>query len=413
MLPRLIPLIGKAPVAAAIAVLLCAGTVSAQGPHTPNLRFNGFGTLGVVYSDEDEADFASVYFAREGAGHSNRWSAKVDSRLAVQATAEYTPRLTGVLQLVTEQRYDGTFTPTVEWLNLNYDVTPELSIRGGRMVQPSWMLSEYTKVGYANHWVRPPSEVYGMIPATYSDGVTARHAARVGDFLNTLTLHATSGRVDGKVPPDGTTFSVRDAFVVTNALERGSTTVFAGYTTHRLTIDDVNEFFDGFRQFGPEGEDIADRYDVDNKRFEMFNVGLRHDPGDWFVLGEWAQAESRTFIGDKRAWYLSGGYRHGAFTPYVIVARARVLTDTSDPGLSGPGTDDPNATLNEFLASGPQQKSIAVGTRWDFARGAALKVQYDYLDLDDGSAGVLVNEQPDFERGGTVSLFSIALDFVF
>jgi hypothetical protein len=54
-----------------------------------------------------------------------------------------------------------------------------------------------------------------------------------------------------------------------------------------------------------------------------------------------------------------------------------------------------------------------VGVRWDFIRNAALKVQYQYLDLDDGSPGVLTNTQPGFEPGGSVNLFSAAIDFVF
>lgn len=56
---------------------------------------------------------------------------------------------------------------------------------------------------------------------------------------------------------------------------------------------------------------------------------------------------------------------------------------------------------------------MALGARWDFTRNAALKVQYDRVELDDGSPGVLTNLQPGFEPGGQVNLFSVTLDFVF
>jgi hypothetical protein len=43
----------------------------------------------------------------------------------------------------------------------------------------------------------------------------------------------------------------------------------------------------------------------------------------------------------------------------------------------------------------------------------ALKAQYDHVDLDEKSAGRFGNVQPAFQRGGSVNLFSLALDFVF
>lgn len=69
--------------------------------------------------------------------------------------------------------------------------------------------------------------------------------------------------------------------------------------------------------------------------------------------------------------------------------------------------------LNALLGSAVRQQRIAVGTRWDFTPGAAAKLQFDYIDLDSDSAGVLINEQPEFERGGTVHVLSASVDFVF
>ena len=46
-------------------------------------------------------------------------------------------------------------------------------------------------------------------------------------------------------------------------------------------------------------------------------------------------------------------------------------------------------------------------------RNAALKLQYDRLNLDAGSSGRLGNVHPAFQPGGTVNVFSVAVDFVF
>lgn len=400
------------------ALLVPAAAAEAQVEETPNLSFNGFGTLGVVHSDEDQADFvSSPFFVPKGVGHSDEWSARVDSRLGLQLTANLTSRLSSVVQVVSEQRHDGTYKPTLEWANVAFDVTPALSVRVGRMVQPSLMVSEYRKVGYATPWVRPPQEVYSTFTITNVDGIELGYRSNFEGFTNTLRI--TYGGKDARLS-DGGEIEARGATVV-DTLEWGATTLFAQYSRYRVTMEDLNPLFDAFRQFGPEGEAIAGRYDIDDKRFETMGIGARHDPGDWFVMGEWTQLNSRTLVGDVRGWYVTGGYRFGDVTPYVTLARARAMGNTSDPGVSTAGLPPPlaaqagglNFALNELLGDATRQKSISLGARWDFARNLALKAQYDHIDLDSGSPGVLVNTQPGFEPGGTVNLFSLALDFVF
>lgn len=406
--------------ALAVTVLVHLSVAGADDTDSSRITLNGFGTLGVVHSDEEQADFVSNQFAPDGAGFTRAWSPEVDSRLGLQLTAILTPRLTGILQLIAEQRYDDSYTPSVEWANLKYDITPDLSVRVGRMVQSSLMVSEYRKVGYATPWVRPPEEVYRMIPVTNFDGIDLSFRSHFDGFTN--TLQGAYGRKDATLPGGGTV-KARDAVTLSDTLEWGAVTLFASYSRYRVTIDDenLNTLFDGFRQFGPEGDAIANRYDFDNKRVEVMAVGAGYDPGDWFVMGEWARSKRRNFLGDSRGWYLTGGYRFGAVTPYVTLARVRVVSSTSDPGLALGGLPPPfaaqagalNAALNGFLGSVAQQKSLTLGARWDFARNMALKLQYERLDLDDGSPGVLVNTQPGFEPGGRVDLFSISLDFVF
>jgi hypothetical protein len=416
-------MMAKLAMVTALAVAVLVHPTAAEADDTGASRFtlNGFGTLGLVHSDEEQADFVSNQFtAPDGAGYTRAWSPEVDSRLGLQLTASLSPRLTGILQLIAEQRYDDSYTPSVEWANLRYDITPDLSVRAGRMVQSSFMVSQYRKVGYATPWVRPPDEVYHLVPATNYDGIDLSYRARFAGFTN--TLQGAYGRKDISLPAGGTS-EARDAVILTDTLEWGATTLHASYSRVRLTIDadNLNALFAGFRQFGPEGEAIADRYDVDDKRYEVMAVGARYDPGDWFVMGELADSSSRTFLGDARGWYLTGGYRFGAVTPYVTLARARMDSSTSDPGLSLAGLPPPlaaqaaglNATLNGLLGSAARQKNVTLGARWDFTRNAALKVQYERLELDDGSPGILVNTQPGFEPGGRVDLFSVSLDFVF
>src|SRR5687767_5028592 len=80
---------------AAIAALLYASRVSADDADAPMFTFNAFGTFGVTHSSEDQADFAPG-LRNEGAGFSDEWSFAVDSLLAGQVNANFTPKLSAV-----------------------------------------------------------------------------------------------------------------------------------------------------------------------------------------------------------------------------------------------------------------------------------------------------------------------------
>ena len=108
-----------------LAAALYAAGACADDLEAPLFSFSGFGTLGVVHSSEDQADFTSSIFKPDGAGYSHAWSADVDSLIGGQVTASFTPKLSAVLQVIAEQNYDDTYQPHVEWANIQYQFTPE------------------------------------------------------------------------------------------------------------------------------------------------------------------------------------------------------------------------------------------------------------------------------------------------
>ena len=407
---------------ALFAMALYAAGARADDPDAPMFSFSGFGTLGVVHSSESKADFTSSTAKPNGAGHSHAWSADVDSRIGAQVTANFTRQISAVVQVISEQRYDNSYTPTFEWANIKYAFTPDISIRAGRIVLPVFLVSDYRKVGYANPWVRPPVEVYGLVPVSNSDGVDASYRVHVGDF--THTVQGAYGKSEPKFPAGFGTAKAKRAWGISYTGEYGAATVHSTYYRANLTLDSFEPLFDGFRQFGqfgPEGPALADKYDTNNKPFAFIGIGGTYDPGRWFVMGEWGATDSHSVLGKRSAWYASGGYRLGKFTPYLTYAQAKADSNTSDPGLTLSALPPPlagpaaglNAGLNAILGSVPVQKTISIGARWDFAKNTALKLQFDHTRLGAGSPGTLSNIQPGFELGGKVNVFSAAVDFVF
>jgi hypothetical protein len=401
-----------------LVVALYAAGAHAEDAAAPMFSFSGFGTLGLVHSSEDKADFTGSVLKPHGAGYSRNWSAEVDSRIAAQVTANLTPQLSAVLQVISEQNADNSYRPQVEWANVKYQFTPDFSVRVGRAVLPAFLLSETRKVAYTYPWVRPPMEVYHLLPVTANDGLDMSYRLHIGEWVN--TLQAQVGRKNTELINNGGIAEARNSWGISNTTEYGPLTTRIAYQKSHVTVASMNSLFNAFRQFGPQGALIADKYDPDAKAYTSLGIGASYEPGNWFVMGEWGGVNTHSFIGKRSAWYVSGGFRVGEFTPYVTYAQVRA-DNLSDPGLTvsalppflaGEATGL-NTALNSILRTKIAQNTLTIGGRWDFNKNTALKLQFDHIRIGAGSTGALVNLQPSFQLGGKVNVFSATLDFVF
>jgi hypothetical protein len=394
-----------------------------RGSDLSMFSFDGFGTFGVVHSSEDNAQFTGSGFTPTGAGYDHSWSAAVGSLIAAQLTANFTSKFSAVLQVISEQNYDDTYTPHLEWANVKYQFTPDFDIRIGRTALPVFMFTDTRNVSYATPWVRLPVELYELVGVTSNDGVDGSYRIRLGAGTNTIQV--TAGGSDTRFPINDDTGSgdvhARGLRTVADTFEEGFATVRLTYGRSRVTIAEFDPLFDAFRQFGPQGVAIANRYDVDNRLVNFVGMGVSYDPGTWFVMAEIGHFATNSLIGDNTGWYISGGPRLGAFTPYITDAARKVESARSAPGLTvsalppflAAEATELNTTLNTQLGSIDVQRTISTGVRWDFRKDADCKLQVDHTRNGAGSPGLLEDLQPGFKPGGTVNLITATLDFVF
>ena len=399
-------------------LLLVGGTVRAAGDTYPAWSFSGFGTLGVAHSDYDQADFTSTIIKADGAGASHKWAVNLDSRLGGQLGVKLDKKWSAVVQLGVEQRFNASYRPQVEWVNLKYQATPDLALRVGRIALPIFLAADYRKIGYAYPWARTPNEVYGGVPISNSDGVDLAYRWQHAGVKH--STQAFYGRTSIYLT-DTTGVKARGVSGVTHTAEWGPATVRVSAFTAVLNLNVVRGMFNGFRQFGPAGIAIADKYDVVDKRFTGYALGLNYDPGKWFLMVEGGQKDGRSFIAKSVGMYASAGYRTGEFTPYVAYSMAAAKSPTTHPGLPLAGLPPPSAFVARQLNGGldmllktiASQSSVTAGVRWDFRPDMALKVQYERVTPRDGSRGTLINLEPGFQSGRPVHVTSAVLDFVF
>lgn len=391
----------------------------AQDATTSTLRFSGFGTLGVVATDTNDAEYATSVLQPGGA--KKKADAGVDSLIAGQVDWKPMDSLSFALQVVANRTADDDYIPHVEWAFGRYAVTRDLSVRAGIMAAPVFMLSDSRLVGFSYPWVRTPTALYSQVPFTNFRGadVTYRHA--MGDA--TLSAQAYIGKAPTEVPDSASaghlTADLDRLRGLNLGLELGNWTARVGYmqTQFSYVSGQTTQLFAGLRgidQFIPGAAALADSLDSVDKRVSFTSVGVAYEGGNILFQSEYGKRKADLFLADTSSWYATFGYRFGNWMPHVTISDVKMDSAKSQSVIPNAGPFAPLAAgVNNLLGGSiPEQKVIALGVRYQFHKNADLKLQWDRIDLPVGSVGNFQRAVPGF-AGSKVNVYSAAIDFVF
>jgi hypothetical protein len=236
-------------------------------------KFAGFGTLGVSHSSEHHGDYVLDGTIPDGVGLSHDWFAGNDSRIGIQASGSISPKIEGVLQVISEYQYDKSYHLEIEWANIKYQIAPNLNIRAGRIALPTFLSSDTRKVGYSYAWIHPPIDLYRQLALTNSDGVDATIHSYVGDATNRIKL--IYGRNVADRPNSVST--AKNLWGVFDTLQYDAITLHVGYQEREASS--MN------RTTGIAGAWV---------RNTDLSIGASWDVGNWFATSEWIQRKSNT-----------------------------------------------------------------------------------------------------------------------
>lgn len=369
--------------------ILALSTSAYADDKSSMFSFSGFGTLNATHASEDKADYNTSQFQPKGAGFSDGTTFN-NSRLGGQLTATINDNWSAVVQVVTEQRWDNSWKPTLEWANVKYSVTPDLSVRVGRIALPGYMMSDSRKVGYSMTAVRPPVDVYRMLSVTSNDGVDVTFRKKFGPVTN--TVNAWVGGSEFTFPngtAEGLEGRANNVQGITDTVEIGDLSLRATHIRAKLTFPSVaalkNIPVPMFQAIGRSG---------DHAPIKFYQLGAMYDTGSWYATGEVAKV-AFDFTGGQDAWYVQGGYRVGDFTPYATYATVSQRETPASP------------TLRPI-----DQRTASLGVRYDIMSNVALKLQYDNVRATKTGPGTLSNVQAGYTPG-TNNVISASVDFVF
>lgn len=395
---------------------------------TQPVRFSGFGSFGVAFSDDDGADYTANYEQREGVGRTYSKDYGIDSVFGVQADATLARNLQATAQMQSRRVADGTSTPYFEWANLKYNINEDLSVRGGRVVAPMFMASESRAIGFAHTALRLSPDVYQLNPVSYLDGGGINYQFDINDVI--YSANATVGTLEKELPTFFGKVELQfDTRLINLSAEVGASTFRMGYGEATIDFDTpaLTELDVGLRLLADVGVAGASTViaSLVHHDFEaqFTDLGYQFDNGRYLVQAEYVIRRSDSFlVYDVDGFSLMAGYRLDRWTPYLRYAQADCINSKADlPALDesalGGLVSEDIAEINDFTGSlkvFDERKTWTVGTRWEVADNYALKVQIDNIRKPAGQAGLFVNTTSEFDaRASNVNIYSIVLDFIF
>jgi hypothetical protein len=405
----------------ATAVLSVLASNSAQA-----IQFDGFMTAGASQIVQiDDVDKGNVYIGGLGdRGITDDLTFERDTRFGLQISSDVSENMSVVAQLL-GRGDNNNFNAIVEWAYVDYTINDTASIHVGKIKQPVYLVNDYVEVGYAYPWIRPPQEVYLLNnPLNTVNGLELLLQFPVGPGTLSFQPYLGSNRDD--IPNGGGAYFEAENIYGMDIKYSGR-----GYTVHGSAFQcNVTVTGQPFTvPAGLVGGDVTVNLGGSSGDCHVMATGFNLDLKNIVVYAEWQKRETDDTLsqafGDTEAYYTTVGYRIGKFLPHLTFAS--ITGTASTVGLPGNGaasvTSGP-ATGYSFNFPVPIQTSITAGLRYEVNDSAALKVEYQVVDvqqdpneLSDANQGFnwgLFNT--NFNQAGpqnNVGIMSVALDVIF
>jgi len=365
------------------------------------IEMDGFLTAGFAIHDQEDSKYLDTI--TDDIRFDN------DSKFGLQVTADVAENMQVVSQILAAGS-DENFDLDVEWAYLDWVINDTYSLRGGKVKEPVFLISDYIEVGYAYPWIRPPQEVYRNNPINTINGFEALVQLDVGGMG--LTIQPYLGSNSEAVPNQpGLTFDAENFFGASIQLASRNFTVQVSFLDTDVSVSGATGVVEttstpGFGNpvpFSSRGTATLTSVGVstDVSNFVAYAEYVTRDIENTTLAG--ASAPMDALFPDQDAWYVTVGYRMGKILPHLTIASSEAEPLTG--ATQAPNTPNP----------GVSQDSITLGVRYEINDSAAFKFEVQSIepDLEVNSVGLFNTLPGDFTAGDKSTLVSVAVDVIF
>lgn len=382
-----------------------------------NIRAHGFLTFGGSWITQDDRSLVG------GSGglddYLDEFSLKWPSTLGAHTIITYKD-LSFVSQVVTMGRQD--WNVDVEWAYLSYNLTDNLSVRAGRMIDPYLMLSQIRHVGLAYPWPLPLFDLYGL--AGQVKGVDFVYKTPLYDWDIVFNPYYLEDANENKPQ-----YQKQGGFQL--SLLKDDTIEF-WFTLHqnRFNTDQVIDYFDNvlapyFLSVGyPQNivddainELKSEEYFYEDYKFNRWAVGWRYEDNDIYFMGHLSKHMPQRYQLDMLVWYVVLGYNFTPkLMPYIEYGYSKQTGDwtpyraTLSGGYGESLQDSLNANqdfTNEYARL--HLEVSAIGVRYAMEPGTDLKVEWRRFNPRNGTSNFIIRPFDD----NHTDMVTIAVNAVF
>lgn len=397
-----------------------------------NVRFSGFGNIGVVATDSDYLGYrnnTSQAFVKFSGDLDFRTNSKLGLQLEWQGDSDFD----AVAQVLLQENEQEAISDYFRLAFLRYKPKANLDIRIGRVPLDTFLITEYREVDYAFPWAKAPNEVYGIIPFYFVDGIDVSYTLPLDNFSFLSKIYSGSSRSNiGSL-------QFADLIEISNitglSLELQSFNWMVSTKFSRGTFDknpdgtmDLIEGLKTFKPYWPNVEPFSKQFELKDASAEYISIGGRYDWNNLTFYGEFANISSdQRAIADLSSGYFSATYRLDSFQLFTNFS-------FTDSGRYKYSADEDNAieitslpaeaqthfaVLKEGMESvanyyASSQRTVTIGGRWNLNESTALKLQLDRTTVDQGGDTLWLNN-PDktLQDDHVVHALFINLSFIF
>lgn len=405
-----------------VAIAGTQGVCADEGPSP--WAFSGYGTLGWHHVSSDDTQYSRDLAQRDGDQPQSGWLS--ESRIGLQAAYRFSPQTNAVIQAVVRDQVRMKLQNLVEWAYVSHQPTPNLQLRAGRMGADFYMLSELRSLDYSQTNVRPAFSFYGYIPLNSVDGIDAAWTLPGADA--SWRIKAQLGEVRADVREYR--FIGKNYASLNVTRDTGNWKLRAGYATLKVGAnagytEQIVAGLNGVAAFGipgvsAEAADLAHAVTFKGARATYASLGTTWDDGIWVAQGELSSARlnrEASALGD--AAYVTVGRRFGTVTPYLEASTFQPARAAKSAQINWLPVLGPQAAMLQaggllaINSSRIDQSGYAFGVRWDFHHQAALKLQWDRIDIGKQGYGNFPVPLTHPQNAQSVDLVTAAINWVF
>lgn len=402
----------------------------------PDVRVSGFGTIGLVTTDSKDFGYRAD-FSKSGGVFKNEFDLAESTNLGIQFDIIASDEIDFVVQGIYRDQEDLYLDSALNLAFVRYAPTANWSFRLGRTAFDLFLLTEYRDIGYAYSWAHVPSEIYGVIPHRYVDGVDVTYSQPLGDitFSAKLFYGKNEFAVTAFSAPDAPPFKFDNIIGLALDFQSINWDIAVNHTRLKFDSQAIKPLVDGLTQLDafvpnfsaiwPNAVDFANAADLDNRKGAYTSISGQYRFDTFTIISELAKNKTDSLaIQGVESGYVSGIYHYNSHNFFTSIA----FSDTEKFDLDATGINLPvlgqiPGGLEAYAGSkfilnyySINQTTMSVGWRWDFAQNISFKLQLDHTRINKGGSTFWqppIANDPTENRTGHVNTLFANLSFLY